>query len=88
VFQQPNRLCLYKLIDHVAQHSTNRIEPFVGVTYVRQAGLIQKNLLDDENGNCFGELGASFHYAQTKWDYLGRKEEMNNSVVVILLERR
>jgi hypothetical protein len=63
MLQQPNRLSLYKLIDHVAQHGADRIEPFVCMANIRQSCLVEQDLLDDKDGDGFGELRASFHYA-------------------------
>jgi hypothetical protein len=42
--------------------------------------------LHDENGDCFGELGAGFHYAEAERNDFGRKEEVDDFAAVVLDE--
>jgi hypothetical protein len=56
------------------------------MTNVCQSSLVKKDLLDDEDGDSFGEFGARFHDAETEGNDFGREEEVDDGVVVILLE--
>ena len=85
MLEQTNSLSLHQLIDHVAEDSSNSIEPLVGVADVGQASLIEQDLLHDKDGDCLGELGARLHDAQAEGYDLGREEEVDNGVVIILL---
>ena len=85
MLEQADRLSLDKLIDHVAQDSADRVESLVGVADVRQAGLVQEDLLDNEDGDRLRELRACLHDAQTQWDDLRGQEEVDDGSVVVLL---
>ena len=85
VLEKPNSLGLDELVDHIAEHGANSVKAFIGVADVRQASLIKKDLLNDEDGDCFGELRARLHDAEAEGDDLSREEEMDDRVVVILL---
>ena len=85
MFEQPHSLRLHELGDHVAQHGADSVEPLIGVADVRQASLIEQDLLHDKDGDCLGELGARLHDAQAEGYDLGREEEVDNGVVIILL---
>ena len=78
---------LDELVDHVAKDGTDGEEALVGVTDVGKPGLVEKDLLDDEDRNRLGKLRAGFHDAEAERDDLGRKEEVYHRVVVILLRR-
>lgn len=56
MLEQSHSLRLHKLVHHIAQHSSDSIEPLIGVADIRQARLIKQNFLNDENGDSFGEL--------------------------------
>ena len=56
MLEQSHSLRLHKLVHHIAQHRSDGVESLVGVADVRQARLVEKNLLNDENGDGFGEL--------------------------------
>ena len=53
----------HQLIDHVAEDCANGVEPLIRMADIRETGLVEKDLLDDENGNRFGKLRSSFHDA-------------------------
>jgi hypothetical protein len=86
MLEQSHSLRLHKLVHHIAQHSSNSIEPLIGVADIRQASLIEQNLLNDEDGDGFGELWARLHDTKAKGYDLGREEEVDDGVVVILLD--
>lgn len=88
MLQQPNRLCFHELIHHVAQHSADGIKPFIRMADVRQARLVEEDLLNNEDGNRFGQLRTCFHDTKTKWNDFSREEEVDYCVVVILLKGR
>jgi hypothetical protein len=56
MLEQSHSLRLHKLVHHIAQNGSDSVEPLVGVANIRQARLIEQNLLNDENGDGFGEL--------------------------------
>lgn len=86
MLQQPHSLRLHELVDHVAEHSPDGVEALVGVTDVREPGLVQQNLLHNEDGDCLGEFGARLHDAQAERDDFRGQKEVNNGVVIVLLE--
>lgn len=85
MLEQPHRLRLDKLIDHIAQDSTDGIETFVRMANIRQPGLVKEDFLDDEDGDGLGELGSGLHYAQAERDNLSRQKEVDDSIVIVLL---
>jgi hypothetical protein len=85
VLEKPDCLRLDKLVDHVTEHSSNSVEPLICMANVCQTGFIQQNLLDNENGDSFRQLGASFHNAKTERNDLCRKKEVDDGVIVVLL---
>lgn len=52
MLQEPNRLRLDKLADHVAEDRTDSVKPFVCVTDIRQPSFVKENFLNDENCDC------------------------------------
>jgi predicted fused transcriptional regulator/phosphomethylpyrimidine kinase len=53
MLQEPNSLCLNELVDHVAEDGADGVEPLVRVADIRQARLVQKNLLNDKDSDRF-----------------------------------
>lgn len=51
MFQKPSGLLLHQLIDHVAQNCSDGVEALVGRAYVVKPIIIQKDFLNDENGD-------------------------------------
>lgn len=64
VLEQAHSLSLHQLVNHVAQHSSHCIEAFVGMADVREASLVEQNLLNDEDCDGLGEFGTGFHDAE------------------------
>ena len=85
MFQQPHRLTFDQLIHHVAQHRPHRVEPLVRLTYVGQSEVVEEDLLNDEDGYCFGEFGSCFHDSKAERDDFGGEEEVDDVGVVVLL---
>lgn len=85
VLEETHCLCLDKLIHHIAEHSADGVEAFVCVAYVREARLVEEDLLNNEDRNCLRELGSSLHDTQAKGDDFRREQEMYDRVIVILL---
>ena len=84
MLQKPCSLLLNQLVHHVAQHRPNRIKALVCRTDVVQAVIVEKNLLDNEDGDSLTELGSSLHDAQAEWNNLGSKEEIDHIRAIIL----
>lgn len=78
MLEQSDRLLLNQLSDHIAEDSAHGIESLICRTNVRQADVIKKNLLHNENGNGLAKFRAGLHDAETEGDNLGGKEEVNN----------
>ena len=54
MLQQPNRLLLYQLGDHVTKHGADRIKALICLADVRQSHIVEQNLLDDKDGDRLG----------------------------------
>ena len=85
MLEKSDRLRLHQLIDHVAEHRADSVESLVGVAYIGQAGLVEEDLLNYEDGDGLRKLRTSFHDAEAEWDDLCGKKEMYDRVVVVLL---
>ena len=59
-------------------------EALKGLANVREASLVQEDLLEDERGDCLGEFAPSLHDAQTEGDDLRSQEEVNDLLFVRL----
>lgn len=86
MLEQTHGLLLHKLGDHVTKHGAHGIEALVCLTNVCQTGIIQKDLLDNEDGHGLGQLRAGFHDAQTEGDDFGGEQEVNDFRRVIFNE--
>lgn len=85
MLQQTNSLRLDKLINHIAENGTHGIKSLVGVADIRQASLVQQDLLNDEDGDGFREFRPCLHDAEAKgYNFRGEKE-VDDGVVVVLL---
>ncbi len=51
MLQQANGLRLDQSYDHVAQYSTDRVEPFVCSTDITEASVVKQDFLHDEDGH-------------------------------------
>ena len=87
MLKKPYGLSIDELVDHVAQDRPNGVEPFVCMANVSETSFVEEDLLDNEDGNSFGEFRTGFHDAETERNYLGRQKEVNNRRVIILLRR-
>jgi hypothetical protein len=85
MFEESDRLGLDELVDHVAEDGTDGEEALVGVTDVGEPGFVKEDLLHNEDRDRLGKFRARFHDAEAEGDDLGRKEEVYDRVVVILL---
>ncbi len=56
MFEESDRLRLDELIDHVAKDGADGKKALVGVTDVREACLVEEDLLHDKDCYRFGEL--------------------------------
>jgi hypothetical protein len=56
MFEESDRLRLDELIDHVAKDGADGKKALIGVTDVRESGLVEEDLLYDEDCYRFGEL--------------------------------
>jgi len=86
MFQEPHRLLLDELVDHVRQHGADGVEALVGLADVLQPEVVEEDLLHDEDGDCFGELGAGLHDPQAEGDDLGCEEEVDYFAAVVFDE--
>ena len=66
MLEQAHRLSLHQLIDHVAENSADGVKALVSVANVRQACLIQEDLLNDEDCDSLLKLGPGLHDPQTE----------------------
>jgi hypothetical protein len=88
VFEEADGLGLDELVDHVAEDGADGKEALVGVTDVGEPGLVEEDLLHDEDRDSLGEFRAGLHDAQAERDDLRREEEVDHRVVVVLLGGR
>lgn len=65
VLEQACGLLFHKLADHVAKYGADSVEAFIGSTNVVEPIIVEKNLLNYENGDGLGQLRASFHDSKT-----------------------
>ena len=87
MLEQPHRLLLHQLRDHIAQNGPNRIESLVGCANICKTNIIEQDFLDNEDGDGLAEFGAGLHDAETQGNNLGRKEEVNNIRRIIFNQR-
>ena len=86
VLEEAHGLRLDELVHHVREHRADGVEALVGVADVREAGLVEEDLLHDEDRDGLGELGAGLHDSQAERDDLCRQQEVDDQVVVVLLQ--
>lgn len=84
MFEQPHRLTLHNLTDHVTQHRPHRIKPLVGLADVRQSHIIQQDLLNDEDGYGLTEFRASLHDPEAERDDFGGEKESDYVGIIVL----
>lgn len=84
MFEEPSRLLLYELRNHVAEDGADGIKPLVRGTDVVKTVVIEQDLLDNEDGNRLAELGPGLHDPQTQGDDLGRKQKVDHLGRIVL----
>jgi hypothetical protein len=84
MLQQTDSLLLDELVDHVAKDGADGVKAFVGLADVRQADIIQQDLLHDKDRDGLAEFGAGLHDTKTEWDDFGCQEEIDDLGGVIL----
>lgn len=87
MLEEANCLLLDKLIDHVAQDGAHGVKALVRLADICQAGVVQQDLLHDEDSDGLAELGARLHDAQAQRYYLGRQQEVDDIVRIVLDQR-
>lgn len=85
VFEESDRLGFDELVDHVAEDGTDGEKAFVSVTDIGEPGLVEEDLLHDEDRDGLREFRAGFHDAEAEGDDLCRKEKVDHRVVIVLL---
>jgi hypothetical protein len=85
MLEESDSLALHKLVDHVAEDRADSVKPLVRLADVGEAEVVEEDLLNDEDGNCLGELRAGLHDAEAERDDLGGEEEVDDVRVVVLL---
>jgi len=61
MLEQSDGLLLDQLVYHVAEHGAYSVESLVSLTDVLQSKVVQKNLLNNEDGNGLTKLATSLH---------------------------
>lgn len=61
MLQEPNRLLLHQLSDHVAENGPDRVESFVSMANVSESGIVKKYFLHNKYGYCLAQLRTSLH---------------------------
>jgi len=84
MLQEPSRLLLHKLSDHVAEDGPNRIEPLIGGANVVESIVIQQDLLYNEDGDSLAELRTGLHDAEAQRDDFCRQQEVDHLARVVL----
>ena len=87
VFQQPCRLLLNELRNHIAEYRANSVETLICSANVIQSMIIQEDLLDDKDGNGLAELRACLHNSKAEGNNLRCKEKIDNVRRIILHQR-
>ena len=84
MLKEANCLLLNQLSDHIAEDCANGVEPLIGCANVRQANVIEKDLLDDENRNGFAQFRTGLHDAKAEGNDLRGEQEIDHVRGVIL----
>jgi len=87
VLQQPHRLLIHKLRNHIREHRSYSVKALVRLADVLQAHIIQQDLLHDEDGHRLAQLGARLHDPQAQRDDLGGEQEVDDLRAVVLDQR-
>ena len=84
MLQQPHRLLIHELRDHIREHGAYSVETFVRLTDVLEAHVVEKDFLDDEDRDRLAEFRPGLHNTETERDDLGGQEEVNDFGAVVL----
>lgn len=87
MLEKSNCLLFNQLGDHIAQNGSNSVESLISGTNVGKSDIIKQDLLHDEDGHSFAQLGACLHDAQAKGDDFGGQQEVDYIRRVILHQR-
>jgi hypothetical protein len=87
MLEEPSRLLLDQLANHVAQNRADRIEPLIRRAYIIETVVVKQYLLNNEDGDGLAELRAGLHNPQTQRNDLGRQQEVDHLGRVVLDER-
>ena len=71
VLKQSRGLLLDELGNHIAQHSPDSVESFIGGADIVETVVVEQNLLDDEDGYSLAKLGSGLHNAETQRNNFG-----------------
>lgn len=86
MLEEPSRLGLNELSNHVAEDSADGVEALVGSADIVEAVIVEEDLLDDEDGHGLTKFRARLHDAQAERDDLGCEEEVDDLGRIILNE--
>jgi len=87
VLQQPHRLLIHKLRNHIREHRAHSVEALVRLADILQAHIIQQDLLHDKDGHRLAQLGTGLHDTQAQRDDLGGEQEVDDLRAVVLDQR-
>jgi hypothetical protein len=87
VLEEADRLRLDELVDHVAEDGADGVEALVRVADVREPGLVEQDLLHDEDRDGLAQLAPRLHNPQAQRDDLRAQQEVDHAPVVVLLRR-
>lgn len=87
MFEEANGLSMGEVVDHEAENIDDGVESFISMTYIREANLIEQNLLHDENRDRLRQLGTMLHDPQAERNNLRREEKVDDLSIVGLVDR-
>jgi hypothetical protein len=86
MLQQPNRLLIHQLRNHITQDRPYGIKSLVRLADVLQSHVVEQDLLHDEDGDGLAEFRTGFHDAQAERDDFGGEEEIDYVCAVVFDE--
>ena len=84
MLQEPDRLLVNELSDHVTKNGANSVESLIGLADVLQSHVIEQDLLNDEDSNGLAEFRSSLHDTEAERDDFRGEEEVDDLCGVIL----
>ena len=82
MFQEPNRLLIHQLCDHVREDSSYGIESLVCLADILKSHIVEQYLLNDEDSNRLAELRTCLHNTEAQGNDLG------SEVGAVVLDKR